>query len=697
MSQLITLSAHQQEALEAIQHFLLGDGDCFILQGGAGTGKTTLLAALAQWLKAVCRPHMFLAPTGRAARILGDKTGARTSTIHACIFRLAQLDVFEGAQAKNDPGLRFRFALKTDDPGNSLFVVDESSMVGDIEDKQDMLRFGSGRLLADLVEFTRIGRPGRGNADSGAKLLFVGDPAQLPPVGQKHSPALSIDYLQTEFALSCTGFELTEVHRQEAGSLILERATAIRNAIKTKRFTTFSLKPNDDAILAAGVPESIERVSDGYRKGGASSVLITYTNAKALEFNRAVRARLWGNEQADIRARDQLLVNHNSHGCGLYNGDLVRVRDVAERVQRRTVAMRGAEPVDLRFREATVAYKDSDGAVQQIECLLLENLLDSKERALSPLEQRALLVDFRQRYPELKPGTEAFGLTIRQDPWFNALQVKYGYAVTCHKAQGGEWDTAVVLFESGRGINNEDFFRWAYTAITRAKRTLVTIAAPACNAYSAMDWDTNPAPAKHAESIGQGEPEHRDDPDWDRYNFSRDHAGIFVHHCKVRDALQAQGISVDAVQHLQYCERYQLRRDEAMASVQYWYKGNGQVSRIEPAAGNRSGDAALIDVAVGLMMEALLKVGAEGQAVENPFVHAFVQQLERSTADAGLRILSKRDLPYRLRIEISDGTRHGAIDFCYDNTPKWIRVQEVGGAGKSQGLIDRIRSLLQEM
>lgn len=100
MSQLITLSAHQQEALEAIQHFLLGDGDCFILQGGAGTGKTTLLAALAQWLKAVCRPHMFLAPTGRAARILGDKTGARTSTIHACIFRLAQLDVFEGAQAR---------------------------------------------------------------------------------------------------------------------------------------------------------------------------------------------------------------------------------------------------------------------------------------------------------------------------------------------------------------------------------------------------------------------------------------------------------------------------------------------------------------------------------------------------------------------------------------------------------------------
>ena len=219
----VPLTSHQSEALNAIRAFVQGPGDCFILEGGAGTGKTTLLAALAGWLEADYRPRVFLAPTGRAARILGDKTGASPTTIHGCIYAFERLNVFEEAQTENDPGLGFRFGLKKDDPGATVFVVDESSMVGDVDDKQDVLRFGSGRLLADLIEYSRIGRPGRSPSDPGAKLLFVGDPAQLPPVGQKISPALSADYLLKEFGLSCTGFELTEVHRQAAGSVILER------------------------------------------------------------------------------------------------------------------------------------------------------------------------------------------------------------------------------------------------------------------------------------------------------------------------------------------------------------------------------------------------------------------------------------------------------------------------------------------
>ena len=695
MSSAVQLTPHQNTALRAIQTFVEGPEHCFLLQGGAGTGKTTLLAALACWLKAEYRPHVFLAPTGRAARILGDKTGVDATTIHGAIYAFERLNVFEEAQTKNDPGLRFRFGLKKDDPGATVFVVDESSMVGDVDNKQDVLRFGSGRLLADLVEYTRIGRPGRSLSDPGAKLLFVGDPAQLPPVGQTLSPALSGDYLKQEFGLSCTGFELTEVHRQVAGSVILERASAIRESIAAQRFNTFSLKPSGEALLAEQIPESVARVVEAYRHGGGSSVLITYTNAKALELNRSVRGRLWGDELAAVRAGDQLLVNHNSHRCGLYNGDLVRVLDVAARPERRTVYMKGVEPVDLSFLQATVAYRSAKGEVRKIDCLLLENLLQSKERGLSPEEQRALLVDFRQRHPTLKPGTAESAAALRVDPWFNALQVKYGYALTCHKAQGGEWDTAVVSFESGRGAHNEDFFRWAYTAITRAKRTLVTIAAPSFDVYTGMDWGSIPVPANPVDGMDNGGAGNQTDPDWDRYSFSPDQARIFAHHCKLRDALRAQGIAIDALDHLQYCERYRLQRGGEVASVQYWYKGNGHVSRVGPAAGNRSGDAALVQAALAAMHGALLGRDSAGEETEDPFVRAFAQMVEQTTADAGIRILSKEVHPYRLRIGFTDGARRGQIDFCYDGTPKWTKVQEVGGPGKSQGLFDRIRSLLQ--
>ena len=692
MSNSVQLTPHQQQATDAIQAFLVGPENCFVLQGSAGTGKTTLLAALAGRLDAANRPYRFLAPTGRAARILGDKTGADSATIHRQIYALDRLQVFEQARTKNDPGMRFHFALRTEDPGDILFVIDEASMVGDREDKQDLLRFGSGRLLADLIAYMRVGRPGRHGSDPGAKLLFVGDPAQLPPIGEIQSPALTADYLEDTFGLRCTGFELTEVLRQASGSAILERATALRDAIKARRFNTFDLKPSRGEVLCEEIPESVSRVAEDYNRRNASSVLITYTNRRALELNQAVRERLWGNELAELRMGDQLLVNRNNRHSGLYNGDLVRVVSVATEPERRRVRMKGVEPVELSFRTATVTYKDARRNIRRIECRLLENLLDSRERDLSPLQQRALLVDFRQRYPKLRPSTREFTMTIRDDPWFNALQVKYGYALTCHKAQGGEWDTAVVSFESGRGVRNEEFFRWAYTAITRAKHTLVTVGAPSVDAYSDMDWsETSIAPATDS-----GEPAHASDPDWDRFSFSEQHATIFEHHRRLREALRLHGIAVDTLEHLQYCERYGLRCDGRFARIQYWYKGNGRVSRIAPVSGNGSGDPALVESSIAILREALLSAPETGDDAHGAFVHALIQRLEQAVAGTGVHLVSTQRMQYRLRVELDDGRRRGKLDFHHDGTPKWTKVEEVGGQGASHGLVDWVCPLLTE-
>ena len=309
MNQLHALTAHQSLAVGKIREFLAGSAPCFILKGSAGTGKTTLIGQLIRELDAAHHPYTLLAPTGRAARILGSKTRAEANTIHRVIYHLTDIDVFEGAASANDPGLRLTFPLKKSDPGNTLFIVDESSMVGDKGSHGDLLQFGSGRLLADLIEYARLARPGR-LEDSGAKILFVGDHAQLPPVGETLSPALSASYLQQTFGLECGECEITEVMRQESGSGILDRATALRNSISNKMFNTLDLSANEKDIQAVTVIEAITLVEQAF-KAKSSSVLITHSNAQALDLNRSVRGRLWGNESSELQIGDVLLVNKN--------------------------------------------------------------------------------------------------------------------------------------------------------------------------------------------------------------------------------------------------------------------------------------------------------------------------------------------------------------------------------------------------
>ena len=199
----IQLTGEQSAALDAIKSFLLDDSrDAFVLRGSAGTGKTTLIAKLVNMLEEMNLSCSLLAPTGRAARILGNKIkqitgnpGYEGSTIHRAIYTLTHLEVNEGAETANDPGVRMIFPLKEEESVVSLFVIDESSMVGDKENHGDFMQFGSGRLLMDIVTFARMSRPGR-TKDHLTKLLFVGDPVQLPPVGENASPALSDAYLR---------------------------------------------------------------------------------------------------------------------------------------------------------------------------------------------------------------------------------------------------------------------------------------------------------------------------------------------------------------------------------------------------------------------------------------------------------------------------------------------------------------------
>lgn len=238
----------QSAALEALFEFVRGDGDCFVLTGGAGTGKTSLLGAFLEHLRAQRLAHQLLAPTGRAARILASKTRGDARTIHGAIYQLDQLEVLENASGGSETGLRLHFRLRDEGAFGALLVIDEASMIADQARTQDALRFGSGALLADLLRFARLAPRG----ERSSKIVFVGDPAQLPPVGQELSPALSPEHLHQRYGLRVAAHELREILRQREGTALLDCATTLRDALQQRRYDRFQ--------LGAPMPRPLERI-----------------------------------------------------------------------------------------------------------------------------------------------------------------------------------------------------------------------------------------------------------------------------------------------------------------------------------------------------------------------------------------------------------------------------------------------------
>ncbi|MGI2028281.1 ATP-dependent DNA helicase [Endozoicomonas acroporae] len=692
-------TVQQQQAIDAILDFVRGNNDCFILRGSAGTGKTTLIAHLLLLLRQQRVVFHVLAPTGRASRILGSKTGLPASTIHSQIYHFENYEIHEQASGDNDAGLCLHFSLKQADHAHALYIVDEASMVGDAESRQDSMRFGSGRLLKDLLTYARIARPGREKMAAGSKVLFIGDPAQLPPVGESLSPALSEQWLGEHYHLQCVSFELTDVQRQARGSAILEQATTIRNAIAEQKFNAFDISGQPPGIIGVTAAEGIRQVLSSYQRpahqgrGQGSSVMVTYSNARALDHNRAVREQLWGNYQLPVQQGEQLLVNKNAPLHGLSNGDLVKVNRVLGATESRRIILRGvSEPVLLSFARVELVYRGFDGQKTYIECLMLENLLASRERSLTALEQRALLVDFRQRHRGLKPKTAEFQLALREDPWFNALQVKYGYAMTCHKAQGGEWDTVVVDFDGQQGGQKEAFFRWAYTALTRAKTQLMTIAAPRFSSYSRLDWGRStelvdvPAESEQKDSVSENA-----DADWQRFAFNPGQEPLYEHHLRLRDTWRQQGIEIISIEHLSYCQRYTLCRGDYTAVVQYSYNRLNRPTHVQGTL--RLSHPGLLAEAENLLKQTLFHCAVE-PGDEVPFIRVFCERVKKSIAGSGLELVSAESLSYRLRLGFSDGVQVKKIDFNYNSAEQWTRVEEVGGPGASGGVLDKVRSLL---
>lgn len=464
---------HQQLAVfDALYSFMAGPERVFILKGYAGTGKTFLIKQIAAYLAVIQRSCQLAAPTGRAARVLEARTGLEAGTLHRLLYSMTDVDECEDweddEQGRKKQVIRFSYKLRQarDDDNGKVIIVDEASMISDAYSEMEYIRFGSGYLLRDLLEYARSCSK---LVDS--KIIFVGDPAQLPPVNMNSSPALDADYMEKQYHIACAGAVLTDVVRQHADSAILRAAMDVRNRLEStwRKQVTFKPCPGElECITSAqAVYASCLDDAGAYRD---DSIVVSYTNATALRFNLAFREKITGEKgDAPVFEGDRLMVVANNGTYGLCNGDLVYVSRVGTQ-EKRIVPH---HDTTLVFRDVEVVLKQLDGDHTVIPCKMIENVLYSAERQQTTTEYKALYADFCIRHDGLsmKKDREAFVNALMDDPYFNALQVKFGYAVTCHKAQGGEWDRVVVLMEhEGRSAFHH---RWLYTAITRARRQLL--------------------------------------------------------------------------------------------------------------------------------------------------------------------------------------------------------------------------------
>jgi exodeoxyribonuclease-5 len=447
----VTPTGQQEDVFVQLEKFLsVHDGDeCFVLKGYAGTGKTTIIGALVKVLPEIHLKSVLLAPTGRAAKVISNYSGKKAFTIHKRIYR-----------KKNAVTPDMSFMLNQNLAENTLFIVDEASMISN-----ERAEFSRSSLLHDLVSYVYNGK--------NCKLMLVGDTAQLPPVGSEDSPALDNGLLKDVFALTLFGYELTDVVRQEKASGILNNATRIRELVRSDEavFPKFTVKGFSDIYRMNG-----EKLTEGlqyaYDKFGIENTLVVCrSNKSANNYNQQIRNRILYREE-ELNGGDYIMVVRNnyfwleseSNNAFIANGDIAHIRKVRN-IQ---------EIYGFRFADVVLEFVDYPEE-EPLTCKVLLDTLYMDSPSLSAPESKRLFEAVMEDYAHIANKRMQFA-ELKTNPYYNALQIKFAFAVTCHKAQGGQWDA--VFVDQGyltEDMINSDFLRWLYTAATRATKELFLV------------------------------------------------------------------------------------------------------------------------------------------------------------------------------------------------------------------------------
>lgn len=443
----------QDIALQLLAKFVLSTNknETFLLKGYAGTGKTTIVGSLVKNLGKVKKRSVLLAPTGRAAKVISNYSNKQAFTIHKKIYFPK---VEKGAVS---------FTLQENKHRDTIFIVDEASMIPDIN--QEFKLFGNGSLLDDLMQYVYSG--------NNCKLLLIGDSAQLPPVHLSISPALDARVLENQYSREVILLELDEVVRQQKDSGILENATRIRERLDDELYEAFKFSGANfpDIIRPVDGQEIMDAINDSYSSlGNEDTVIIVRSNKRANLYNQSIRERILFQE-SELSSGDYLMVVKNnyfwvdntSEAGFIANGDIVEVLEI----------FAFKELYGFRFAEVKIRMVDYPN-MKPLETVLLLDTLTSESPSLTYDESNKLYQEVMKDYTSEKSKYKKF-LAVKNNKYFNALQVKFSYAITCHKSQGGQWNTVFVEQPYLPNGIDKEYLRWLYTAVTRAQEKLYLI------------------------------------------------------------------------------------------------------------------------------------------------------------------------------------------------------------------------------
>lgn len=696
------LNSGQQELVKKLDNFLKNpDSQVFLLKGYAGTGKTFITKGFTEYLTSIGRKFILAAPTGKAAKVIKEKTKNEAHTIHKTIYSYKDFKEYKVEDIDGTETFKFYFELNNNTyASNTIYIIDESSMIGDVSQEGEFFRFGSGKLLSDLIKYINLD-----HNDHNKKIIFIGDNAQLPPIGMNFSPALDSNYLKKNFNLDCESFELTEVVRQVVDSGIIKNSLTIRESIRKNIFNQLDINLNFDDIKHVERANLLNQYLDScnYKING-ESIIIAHSNAVVDEHNTLVRQHFFP-DQKFITAGDKVMaVANNGNGpIFIYNGDFGLIKNVDENIIKREVFIREkinnnltiTTKIPLWFRKVEIGFKNiEDEKSYYFECLIFENILyrdliykDTyvendinkygwKDKDISRLETLALYIDFVNRAKEkgLKPNTPGFKQEIKGDEYLNALKVKFGYALTCHKAQGSEWKNVFVDCKTNLSELSLSYFRWIYTAITRTSKQLFTLDEPHITIFPPYPHNDNkytPQPPNKNQTINTNI-----DNVLSQTELPESIENAIYLEAKM--LLDQSKISVKEVTHNQYCEQYTLEYNNEICRVKINYNGKNKITKIYAIETNTLAKLAEI-LLKQLENKTLFLTNVTEKTSQFIFAEDFLKEyynaILHAITDNGIEIIHIEHFNYLERYTFKQNNEIAIIDFYYNGKKQFTHSQ----------------------
>ncbi|MCS7018601.1 MAG: AAA family ATPase [Bernardetiaceae bacterium] len=699
-----SLTNGQQELLINLNEFLEDRTFCFLLKGYAGTGKTFMMKGLTDFLKSVNRHFVLAAPTGRAAKVISQRTKSKAYTIHKIIYSNRDIKEFKTKNTDGTETFKFYYDLKNNkDPANTIYIIDEASMISDMYSEDEFFRFGSGFLLKDLLRYINFD-----NNDHKKKIIFIGDNAQLPPVNMNFSPALNEQYLREKYQVSVSSYELTEVVRQQKDSGILHNATKIRASLKSNVFNQIDIETN----FADTKPVQQQDLLKTYLQACGNqiddeTIIIAYSNSSVKEYNDFVRSHFFPNQSTITKGDRIILVSNNyNYQIELLNGDFGIIQEVSPTNETRNITLKRKNKsgnvveikVPLHFRNVTIQFKDTYEKTYDIECKIIENVLYSKENDLSSDELKALYVDFKIRNPFLKAGTKELKDALRTDKYFNALRIKFGYAITCHKAQGGEWKRAFIDCKTAMGYFNASYFRWLYTALTRAKEVLYTLDEPHFRIGSSLKPPKieNFTPRRDLivlkPEILQTEL---------AFDFSDEQENLKAIFYAVFDLIKDEGITIDSIRHVNWCEHYTFSKGTEKCVLKIDYNAKNKISSIQKTTNSAFANSLVQHLQILVDKTIVLDTKIDIDTIEvktfdfaEPFLQDFYDFVLSKVSTQNISVIDIKQNQWLQKYIFKKGSFVAEIDFYYNGKKQFNRFVPQPQKSTSIELLNEIISLI---